>query len=105
VNGSYRKILRNRKRRIERRLDPNKAWSNQPAPMLTASNIHYEMAERQRGAEIVRMELRRFLHALILLPAQIVRTGRRIIYRILAYNGWVKDLFAAWERLRCLWVT
>jgi len=63
------------------------------------------MPDRQRGAEIVRMEFRRFLHALILLPAQIVRTGRRIIYRIMAYNGWVKDLFAAWERLRCLWVT
>lgn len=63
------------------------------------------MPDSQRGAEVVRMEFRRFLHALILLPAQIVRTGRRIIYRIMAYNGWVKDLFAAWERLRCIWVT
>jgi hypothetical protein len=28
-----------------------------------------------------------FLHAMILLPCQIVRTARRIIYRILGYNG------------------
>ena len=60
------------------------------------------LADAQRGNEIVRMEFRRFLHALILVPAQIVRAGRRIIYRILAYHAWVKDLFAAWERLRSL---
>jgi hypothetical protein len=63
------------------------------------------LPNRQRGNEVVRMEFRRFLHSLILLPAQIVRTGRRIIFRILAYNDWIKDLFAAWERLRILRVT
>jgi len=45
VNRTYPKILRNRKQRIERRLQP-KNWGDQPRPMLRASNIHYEMAER-----------------------------------------------------------
>ena len=63
------------------------------------------LPDGERGIEVVRMEFRRFLHSLILLPAQIVRTGRRIIYRIMAYNAWVKDLFAAWECLRRLRVT
>jgi hypothetical protein len=63
------------------------------------------LPEGERGVEVVRMEFRRFLHSLILLPAQIVRAGRRIIYRIMAYNSWVKDLFAAWEHLRCLRLT
>jgi len=45
VNRTYRKILRNRKQRIQRRLQP-KNWDDQPGPMLKASNIHYEMAER-----------------------------------------------------------
>jgi len=49
VSRSYPKILRNRKRRIERRLDPERRWNEQPAPMLRASNIHFEMAERGRG--------------------------------------------------------
>ena len=40
------------------------------------------MPNRQRGLELVRMEFRRFLHAIVLLPAQIVRSGRKIIYRI-----------------------
>jgi hypothetical protein len=37
------------------------------------------MPNRQRGLELVQMEFRRFLHAIVLLPAQIVRSGRRII--------------------------
>ena len=63
------------------------------------------MPDEERGMELVRMEFRRFLHSIILLPAQIVRTGRRIIYRIMNYNGWLKDLFAMWEHLRRLRAT
>jgi hypothetical protein len=59
----------------------------------------------RRGVELIKMEFRRFLHAIVLLPAQIVRTGRRVIYRIMSYNGWLKDLFAAWEYLRWLRAT
>ena len=58
------------------------------------------MPNRQRGLELVKMEFRRFLHAIVLLPAQIVRSGRKIIYRIMGYNHWLKDFFAAWENLR-----
>ena len=58
------------------------------------------MPNRQRGMELVQMEFRRFLHAIVLLPAQIVRSGRRIIYRIMAYNRYLKDFFAVWEKLR-----
>lgn len=56
--------------------------------------------DREKGLELLRMEFRRFLHAIILIPAQIVRTGRRILYRLLGYNSWLKDFFATWERLR-----
>ena len=60
---------------------------------------------RERGLELVKMEFRSFLGAILLLPAQIIRTGRKIIYRILGYNGWIKDFFATWERLRRLEAT
>jgi hypothetical protein len=55
--------------------------------------------DRERGLELVRMEFRRFLHAIMLLPCQVVRTARRVIYRVLSYNSWLKDFFATWERL------
>jgi hypothetical protein len=60
------------------------------------------MPNRERGLEVVRMEFRRFLHAIILLPCQVLRTGRRIVYRILGYNPWLRDFFATWERLQRL---
>jgi hypothetical protein len=58
------------------------------------------MPNRQRGLELLGMEFRRFLQLIVLLPAQIVRSGRRIIYRIMGYNSWLKDFFASWENLR-----
>lgn len=58
------------------------------------------MPERSRGAEVVKMEFRSFLQRIILIPAQIVRAGRKVIYRVMSYNGWLKDLFATWESLR-----
>jgi Transposase DDE domain group 1 len=58
--------------------------------------------KRERGIELVKMEFRRFLHAIMLLPCQVVRTARRVIYRILGYNDWLRDFFATWERLERL---
>ena len=49
VKRSYPKILRNRKRRIQRRLDPERGWSDQAEPIMRASIIHYEMAEKARA--------------------------------------------------------
>ena len=57
---------------------------------------------KARRDELLRMEFRRFQHAMILLPVQIIRQGRKIIYRLLGYNTWLKDFFSAWERIRRL---
>jgi hypothetical protein len=60
------------------------------------------VADRERGLELVRMEFRRFLHTLILLPVQILRAGRKIVYRLLGYNGCLRDFLAIWPRLQKL---
>ena len=49
MNRTYPKIIRNRKQRIECSLDPKRGWSDQPEPMMSGSNIHFEMAERDRA--------------------------------------------------------
>lgn len=55
----------------------------------------------QLGARsILRMEFRRFLNELILLPAQILRSGRRLIFRLLAINRWVPLLLDAIQALK-----
>jgi hypothetical protein len=48
VKAITRQRLAQRKGRIQHRLRPIR-WSGQARPMLTASNIHYEVAERVRG--------------------------------------------------------
>lgn len=55
--------------------------------------------DRERGMELVKMEFRTFLNAIMFIPCQIVRTARRIIYRVLAYNSWLKDFFATFENI------
>jgi hypothetical protein len=57
---------------------------------------------KDRAAELLRMEFRRFQNAMILVPAQIVRQAGKIIYRLLGYNAWLKDFFSAWEFIRQL---
>ena len=49
MRKSYPKILRNRKRRIQRRLDPERGWSDQVEPIMKAGNIHYELAEKAKA--------------------------------------------------------
>jgi hypothetical protein len=53
---SYPKILPSRKRRIRRRLDHKRGWSDQAAPIMRASNIHYEWPRTpgRRRAKAVR---------------------------------------------------
>jgi hypothetical protein len=58
--------------------------------------------DRERGLELVQMEFRQFLQAIILLPCQIIRAGRRIVYRLLGYNGWLSDFFATFKRIALL---
>src|SRR4029450_10470153 len=43
--------------------------------------------ERERGLELLKTEFRSFLQTIMLLAAQVVRTSRRLVYRILSYNG------------------
>ena len=62
--------------------------------------VRLDGAQSGTRAGVGEDEFRSFLAAVLLLPTQIIRTGRKIIYRILGYNGWLRDFFATWERLR-----
>ena len=57
---------------------------------------------RERGLALVKMEFKGFLQAIMLIPCQVVRTARRIIYRLLGYNNWLEDFFETFERLLAL---
>lgn len=56
-------------------------------------------------AAVLRMEFKTFLHAFMLVPVQVVRTSRRLVFRLLASNPWQAVLLRAFgqsrEPLRC----
>lgn len=61
-----------------------KAWY---ALLLPVSGRWRERHEAEKDA-VLKMEVRTFINAFIRLPVQIVRTGRRIVYRLLGWNRW-----------------
>jgi hypothetical protein len=56
----------------------------------------------QEQQSLLRMEFRTFLNAMIRIPAQIVRTGRRIVFRLMAFNRWLPAFFRGLEGMRAL---
>jgi len=58
--------------------------------------------ERRRAEKqaVLRMEFKKFVNALMRVPCQIVRTGRRIVYRLLAWNPWLGVLVRGVEAQR-----
>lgn len=48
---------------------------------------------------VLKMESATFQNAFMQLPCQIIRTGRRLIHRILAYNPWQHVFLRLVERL------
>jgi hypothetical protein len=66
-----------------------KAWLALLTPVSAHKREQHE-AERQR---VLRMDFRSFVQRFILVPAQIVRTGRQLVYRLLAWRPELPVLF------------
>src|SRR5260370_8618480 len=58
--------------------------------------------DKAKGAEIVRMEFKRFLLSFVQLPCQIVNSGRRVLYRILAYSSALNIFLKTFHSIRKL---
>lgn len=77
-----------------------KAWWGLMLPTDPRSLAHQEEKH-----QIIRMEFKRFVANVVRLPAQIVRSGRKLIYRLMSYNLWQSSLLrgvVAWRtRTQC----
>ncbi len=49
---------------------------------------------------VLRMEFKAFRHAFILIPVQVVRTSRRLVFRLLAWNPWQAVFLRGFDHLR-----
>ncbi len=54
------------------------------------------------GHQIVRMEFKRFINTFIKIPCVVIKTGRRIVYRFVGYNNYMKDFFRTFAAIKSL---
>jgi hypothetical protein len=73
-----------------------KVWFALLLPEGGRWNAKYKSEKRA----VLWMEFKRFVNAFVLVPCQIVRTGRRILYRLLAWNPWQAVFLRAADSLR-----
>jgi len=86
-----------------------KAWYGLMLPEAggrgTAGHAATRRRRREQKQQIVRMEFKAFVANLVRLPCQIIKGGRRLVYRLLSYNPWQEVLLsgaAAWRtRSQC----
>ena len=57
------------------------------------------LPEEMGARALLRMEFRRFLNEIVRLPAQILKTGRRLVFRLLEINRWTVMLLEGTQRL------
>ena len=55
------------------------------------------LADKQR---VLRMDFRTFVQAFILFPVQVVKTGRRLVYRLLSWRPEVATLLRVADAMR-----
>ena len=77
-----------------------KAWS----ALLVPVSPRHQAKHKAEKRTLLRMEFATFCAAFIQMPCQIVRSGRRLIYRLLSWNPWQGAFLRLVERLHSSWL-
>jgi hypothetical protein len=72
-----------------------KAW----LALLLPEKGRWKEKHQREKRQLLHMEFRGFVNTIMRVPAQLVRSGRRILFRLLAWNPWAHVLFRAVDTL------
>jgi hypothetical protein len=75
-----------------------KAWL---ALQLPEQSGRWAERHREEKRTILTMEFKTFVNAFVRMPCQIIRTSRRLVYRLLSWNPWQPVFFRLLDVLRC----
>ena len=75
-----------------------KAWW---ALLLPEAPGRWQEQHRSQKRWVLGLEFKSFVNAFVRIPCQIVRTGRRLVYRLLSWNPHLPIFFRLVDRLRC----
>jgi hypothetical protein len=73
-----------------------KAWT----ALLLPEEGRWQERHREEKRKLLRMDFATFRRALIDVPAQIIRTAGKLVYRLLAWNPWQHVFFRLLDQLR-----
>lgn len=73
-----------------------KAWF----ALLLPETGRWTDKHKSEKQSVLRMEFKRFLNAFMLVPCQVIRQARRIVYRLLAWNPWQHVLLRGVDALK-----
>ena len=68
-----------------------KAWF----ALLLPEHGRWKQRYRKDKQTVLKMEFKRFVNAFVRVPCQVLRSGRRLVYRLLAWNSW-QAVFLRW---------
>jgi Transposase DDE domain group 1 len=74
-----------------------KAWFALSVP----EHPRHKAVHREQKCGLLRMEFKRFMNTIMLMPCQIVRGGHRLLYRLLSWNEWQGVFLRVVHSLRC----
>ena len=74
-----------------------KAWY----ALLLPTKGRWHKKHKSQKRKVLRMEFKKFRNFFIMLPCQIVKTSRRLVYRLLGWNEYFDIFFRAVETFRC----
>jgi Transposase DDE domain group 1 len=75
-----------------------KAWW---ALMLPEAPGRWQEKHQTEKQWVLKLEFKTFLNAFVLLPCQIIKTGRKLVYRLLGWNPHLPIFFRLLDVLRC----
>jgi hypothetical protein len=75
-----------------------KAWLALQLPERPGRWAGRQRTEKQT---VLAMEFKTFVNAFLRLPCQVIRTSRRLVYRLLSWNPWQPVFFRVLDALRC----
>jgi hypothetical protein len=73
-----------------------KAWF----ALLLPERRRWKDKHRREKQSVLRMEFKKFVNAFMRVPAQVVRAGRRILFRLLSWNPWQEVFLRGVDALR-----
>ncbi len=75
-----------------------KAW----LALLLPERGRWKQRYRKDKQTVLKMEFKRFVNAFVRVPCQVLRTGRRLVYRLLSWNPWQAVFLRGVDGLRRL---